>query len=473
MRKLKWAGWTGAAAGIVAAVAWSCGSTDVTCENLATCPASDGGSGSGTGGNGGCSSADPPATSTCLNEAAVFVSPKGSDASGTGKKAAPFKTIAMALQAASRTTFKRVYVCGSAFTVKSLSKGLTMEDFELVAANATMPGDSSIGVIVDSSINVAFRNVRVASGAGAAGRPGTDGMKGADGDPAGMQQRGAGAQCPFGFPAQLGGSWLSASSCGSTGGAGGTAARGNEGSAGFPGTPRTNVVDPANSNGGPKSGQDGTRGSDGLAGMAGVLSPMGASFSGAGFNPALSGGDGTDGFVAQGGGGGGASDTTSSTCIGASGGAGGIGGCGGKKGTGGGSGGASIAVLSWMSGVSFTDCVLIAGNGGNGGRGGNGGPGGLGRPGAEGGAGFAGDAGDMIAKGGHGGLGGNGGSGGSGTGGSGGPSYALVYKGDSPARSSLMTVPGTKGLGGVGGTVANVNAPSGSDGDSRGEFPVP
>src|SRR6266508_2261412 len=309
MRKLKWLSLTGVTVGWIAAVGWSCGSTDVTCEDLATCRPVDGGSTSGTGGNGGCTSTEPPATSTCVNEAAVFVSPKGNDASGTGRKAAPYKTIAMALQAASKTTFKRVYACddgtgypeslsieatldgltiyggfdcawtygasahrakvnpptGSPVTVKGLTKGLTMEDFELVAATATMPGGSSIGVIVDTSANVVFRGVRIAAANGAPGSPGVDGAGGQDAPMVQGQQQGLNASCAAVGTLQPGGAWPSMSGCGSRGGPGGDGRLGSDGSAGSAGNPRANVTPLDNDNSGAKgpTGEDGKPGSNG------------------------------------------------------------------------------------------------------------------------------------------------------------------------------------------------------------------
>jgi hypothetical protein len=112
-------------AGVVGLLAWSCGSTDVTCEDLANCakpPAEDAStdesaaSGSDSAEVGtheaeaGCTSTSPPSDGGCLNEAiAIFVSPKGND-SASGKRGSELRTIGAALRA-SKTGPKRIYVC--------------------------------------------------------------------------------------------------------------------------------------------------------------------------------------------------------------------------------------------------------------------------------------------------------------------------------------------------------------------------
>src|SRR6185503_19652938 len=146
-----------------------------------------------------------PANSACLisEKYGVFVSPQGSDATGNGTRAAPYKTLANGLQRAQGNVM-RVYVCdegtgysdaltvdatldgmslyggfecmgwsyattrrarvhpvsGVALTVKGLTVGLTVEDFEFDAADAAM-GESSIGGIVENSGNVVLRGVKM------------------------------------------------------------------------------------------------------------------------------------------------------------------------------------------------------------------------------------------------------------------------------------------------------------------------
>jgi hypothetical protein len=152
-----------------------------------------------------------------------------------------------------------------------------------------------------------------------------------------------------------------------------------------------------------------------------------------------------------------------------------MGGCGGKPGTGGASGGASVAVLNWQSALTLDRCELVATDGGAGAKGGNGGPGGAGKPGAPGGLAYDGpDGGTSVGKAGSGGAGGNGGPGGSGAGGNGGPSYALVYKGDTPTKlNGTLLAHGAGGAKGIGGGLDVAKAPDGFAGGSADEFSVP
>jgi hypothetical protein len=151
-----------------------------------------------------------PVESACLisEKYGIFVSPQGSDTTGIGTRTAPYKTLAKALQSA-KGNVMRVYACdegtgypdaltidatfdgmslyggfecagwsyattrrarvhpvsGVALTVKALTVGLTVEDFEFDAADAAM-GESSIGGIVDSSANVVLRGLKIVAGKG-------------------------------------------------------------------------------------------------------------------------------------------------------------------------------------------------------------------------------------------------------------------------------------------------------------------
>ncbi len=539
--------------GIIGAglLAWACGSTDVSCEDTATCPRppSDGGRDGARDADAGPSdapvemglgegSADaasdpseaqgsdgPPATdaactstlapdeSPCFNEKlALLVSPNGLDAvNATGERGKEFRTISAAL-AVIGSGIRRIYVCddgrgyldtiaidatanaavdgvsiyggfdcawnyattrrakvnppaGPALIVKGIVGSVKLADFELDGANATASGSSSIGAIVDTSMNVVLVRAKITSGTGADGAPGVGGVKGDDGMQPAMMQNGSSGLCPTNLTFQVGGSWASASSCGSKGGGGGFANAGTIGSPGLPGTP-------GSTNGGAEGGMRGGDGVDGVAGTLGAGSAPLGFFSAAGYTVSPPGGSGTDGAVGQGGGGGGASNATG-TCIGASGGAGGMGGCGGKKGLGGGSGGASVAVLSWSSALTLDHCDLVAGDGGGGGMGGNGGPGGAGANGGTGGPAFASDAGETVGAGGNGGKGGRGGAGGPGAGGNGGPSYGFVYKGDSPSKVGTSPTHGNSGAKGIGGTRSDgAKAADGLVADSANELQV-
>jgi hypothetical protein len=524
-------------AGLTAALlVSSCGSTDVTCEDLATCPRSgqDGGGdeteagADGQGGGGsdaadaaevgdaGCTSTLPPSKSLCINgDIALLVSSRAGDG-GTGKRGSEFKTIGAAIRAAQLGP-KRIYICDDgvpyteaiaidAFTDPALDGisfygGFDCADWTYSAdkrARVSPPSGPALTLRkIMSGVNLADLELVSADASTTAwgtssiaaivdtatnvvfervkitSGAGADGQAGADGLP------GDNAQAVR--PMQQG---LAAMCPGSAamqiGGYWNATTCGSKGGSGGPanqgasGYPGLAGVPGALDNSGLAGGVDGQIGADGAAGTPGVASSAIGSYTPLGYTPALPGGDGGDGAVGQGGGGGGASNATGNLCIGASGGAGGMGGCGGKKGLGGASGGASIALLSWSSiKLTLDHCDLIAGNGGGGGKGGNGGLAGSGKPGAEGGAAYTSDAGDNIAKGGHGGPGGNGGLAGSGAGGNGGPSYALVYKGDSPSKIVTTTTHGRGGTPGSGGMqVGGVKAADGTTPDPQNELQV-
>jgi hypothetical protein len=437
----------------------------------------------------------------------VFVSPSGSDATGAGTRSAPFRTLNRGLQAAKAETM-RVFACdngagytdpvtidatldglavyggfecagwtlvanartrvrpptGPALTIAGLAAGVTVENFELQAADAAI-GASSIAVQVHASLHVVFRNSRIAAGKGGAGHAGAHGAAGKDGEPSGRDQRGHPASCVPPIVSQAGGVAL-AGACGSKGGNGGACETANGSLPGESGIPLTGVDPPNQPNGGTAwiHDRNGRKGSDGVAGLGGNSNSKAGSFTASGYALAPAGGDGAAGNAAQGGGGGsGGEPDQSNACIGATGGAGGMGGCGGAHGTGGGAGGASVALLSWTSGITLDKCELISADGGPGGSGGNGGPGGKGSEGAEGGDGnldF--DAGPSLLGGGPGGPGGTGGPGGGGAGGNGGPTYGIVYAGGRPSQIGGTTVArGSGGMKGFGGLSPIATLPDG------------
>ena len=128
-------GAAGAVGLTAAALASSCGSTEVTCEDLATCSRSttgqDGGGGhegGGSGGDGGaeaneastdveaapgCSATKTPAEDVCVIDEhyGVFVSPKPAPDDADGSRAHPFASLATAFQAAKAGGGLRVYAC--------------------------------------------------------------------------------------------------------------------------------------------------------------------------------------------------------------------------------------------------------------------------------------------------------------------------------------------------------------------------
>jgi len=466
--------------------------------------------------------AKSPTDSTCLisEKYGVFVSPQGSNTAGAGIRAAPYKTLARALQAA-KGNVMRVYACdegsgytdaltidatfdgmslyggfecttwtyattrrarvhpasGVALNVKGLTAGVTVEDFEFDAADAPV-GESSIGAIVGTAANLTLRRVTIQAGKGGAGADGADGANGADALSVELSEEGLPAICPADVSQQFGGMWLRPAPCATLGGVGGAANRGQSGGAGVAGGPTTNI---ATSNigtgGGP--GAAGAKGSDGNPGAPGMAGSAGGMFSASGYTVAQSGSNGLDGYPAQGGGGGVASSASGLwNCIGASGGAGGMGGCGGSAGIGGASGGASVALLTWMAPITLDQCELTSSAGGTGGKGGNGGNGGFGKWGALGGHAYTGDAGAPggagIGMGATGGPGGNGGNGGSAAGGDGGPSYTIVYKGSAPIKlNGTLLAHREGGAKGIGGAVTNVKAPDGLIGGAADDFIVP
>ena len=444
----------------------------------------------------------------------VFVSPEGSDATGAGTRSAPFRTINRGLQAAKIETM-RVFVCdngagfidpitidptfegislyggfdcaawklaesartavhpvvGPALLVSSLMQGVTIESFELRAADAA-PGASSIAVQVQSSAGVVLRRSRLLAGKGGAGQTGADGPPGADGEVPGPAQRGRSASCVPPILSQPGGSW-GAATCGSKGGSGGACDTTLGSLPGDDGTP-SNFVDPPNvANGATHwlADRNGRPGSRGIGGESGLANRQPGSFTATGYALAAPGNDGAHGHAAQGGGGGSSGEADPSNwCIGATGGAGGMGGCGGVPGVGGGAGGASVALLSWTSSVTLDQCEVASGDGGPGGNGGKGGVGGKGAIGAEGGEGvFDPDAGASLVGAGSGGPGGNGGPGGGGAGGNGGPTYAIAYSGARPLQIGGTTITlGVGGVPGAGGHSPVVMQPDGGVADGGG-----
>ena len=193
----------------------------------------------------------------------VFVSPAGSDSTGAGTRAAPYRTLARALQAAKFDT-RRVYACdngtgyadgvtldatldgmelfggfncatwmlngvgrtqinatsGPALTARGLVVGVTFERFDFASANAET-GASSIAVLLDTAANVILRKARIVAGRGGTGQAGAAGDPGTDGNVAGPEQDGAPAECNNAPPLDhLGGAWAQASVCGSRGGTG-------------------------------------------------------------------------------------------------------------------------------------------------------------------------------------------------------------------------------------------------------------
>lgn len=467
----------------------NCGTGGAGASTTAT---GGGGSTGGTGGEGGTitpvecvpSEASGPIASGC----GVFVATSGKDES-SGSKESPVKTLGAAF-AKAKEGGNRVYACAQTFTEAvtldasvtvfggldctaaweyigttqrttwtaasdqtplhlASDVSLTLEDVNIVAAEAMAAGGSSIAVIADAQSTLDVRRVDVSAGAGAKGADGesfpgtaTDGATGSTGVDACTTAQAITAPAPV-------------NRCGdidSAGGSGGISET-VQGSSGNSGLPQTT------DNGGAgevatacKLGTIGANGMNGEAGIGGSgLGTIGVTgYSGA------PGGGGTAGATAQGGGGGGGSKggtgsgkcTDATKAAGASGGSGGSGGCGGLGGNGGLPGGSSIGIVSLGATLVFEDAKIATQKGGTGGTGSEGQIGGAGAPGGNGGA-VPGTA-TMLKQGCKGGTGGTGGNGGKGGGGRGGHSLGIAHTGVAPDFSGAAISFATGGEGGLG-----------------------
>src|SRR5438477_280780 len=116
---------------IAGILAWSCGPTDVTCEDLANCTRL----------------VEDVATD---ERAADGVSLYG------GFDCATWSYGGARAKVSSPT--------GPALVLRGLTAGVTLADFELASPNATVLGTSSVGAIVDTSLHVLFERVKITSG---------------------------------------------------------------------------------------------------------------------------------------------------------------------------------------------------------------------------------------------------------------------------------------------------------------------
>ena len=441
--------------------------------------AGDGGeSGVGGAGTGGalCDATQAPGEDSCVisEEYGVFVSAAGDDAAGNGSRAKPFATLSKAIEQASKKD-KRVYACADggryeesleldaaanglelyggfacddwSYSTSAQSRlssktalalhvdgvnGLRVEDFRIQAADATAPGESSVGVFVASSTKVVFRRVRIEAGAGMAGENGTredfvfpereelDGNSASDGTGADPKV----CECPGGT-ATSGGSGGDAQIGGQNGG-NGAPAHGTAGGAGGDAAASSCSV-----------GGGGSNGASAPAPTPAAGASKVGSLTSAGWTPA-SGSDGAVGAAGQGGGGG-ASSTTGG---GGGGGGGGCGGCGGAGGKGGQGGGGSIGLAAFESEVALEDAVLLTGHAGDGGKGIRGQTGQT----------EAGFAGDRTLNGCDGGAGGLGGDGAASGGGAGGISVGILWSGSmAPTQHNVSITTGASGAEGTGG----------------------
>lgn len=353
----------------------------------------------------------------------------------------------------------RPVVTGEAVAVRAnAANDLTFEGLEVVAADATQPGGSSIAVLLDDSDGVRLLGNVIRAGAGAPGVDGAspDGFRAARG--AGGARGGAARLCVSrtaggtrGVNYRDGGNGGLGGGTNPTGGANAEARSSGGGGGGAAGT---------NSSRNGRSGGDATaNGSPGANGNAGVaFGAVDADGSYIAESEATSGARGGTGY---GGGGGGGAHGFLGFCggSGGGGGGGGQGGAGASPGTG---GGASFAVL--LVGLSVAEIAendLQTSVGGNGGSGGTGQLGGLGGDGASGGIRGCDSLIPSICTGtgGSGGDGSPGGRGGHGGGGGGGPSIAVVEGPDASLVLNGNVV--TLGGGGAGGSSQGNAGPAG------------
>jgi len=346
----------------------------------------------------------------------------------------------------------RPVVSGDATAVNGESaNNLTLEGLEIVAANATGTGESSIAVRLKESTGVRLALNVLRPGNGGSGSAGT---KGTDGNPGSNGTRGGGAfTCVLG-PGGAGGSRGANYRAGGNGGAGQI---GN-------GTGGSNAADQPNGGngggGGTSSSKNGKGGTDGeVNGTDGAHGTGGAAFgalSADGYDPGTAlGATGLAGGHGWGGGGGGGAHGFTFVLASGCGPGGGGGGGGGERGTGGtggtGGGGSFGVLVLGITTVDIVDNEILTGTGGTGGQGGARGLGGSGGVGALGGS----RACDSIATstctgtGGTGGDGSRGGHGGYGGGGGGGPSIGVLE--DAAATATLGGNVFTIGSGGAGG----------------------
>lgn len=453
-------------------------------------PAESDGAGDTGSSNGGSLSPCVPAQSEdpVDDECGVFVASHGGD-TAAGTKDRPVATLKVAVERA-RAIKRPVYACAEDFkeaivippgvtiygglacadswvyvgiTQKTiiipapgaipvtLAEGFEqvhLEDIAIKAADAVLPGGSSIAVIADGA-TADFVRCEISAGNGKDGDDGAPWMgpvEPADPDDPAIRGNGGANACTGGVTDTPGGIAKTNNLCTTAIGGAGGIGRVDSGDSGMDGQPlpvdNSEAWGIGGSGGGAagcKSGESGLIGVDGAPGSGGIAL---GTISSSGFVGG-SGLNGAPGSAAQGGGGGGGAKGKPG-CAGAGGGSGGAGGCGGQGGKGGQAGGASIALISLSATLTFTDVTLKAGAGGKGGSGSDGQDGGVGGTGGKGGLGSGTPAACAGGQGGQGGLGGKGG------GGRGGHSLGIAYLGTAPSTVGATIQTGAAGEGGLG-----------------------
>ncbi len=313
---------------------------------------------------------------------------------------------------------------------------LTIDGFTIMAADATSPSQSSIGIGLNACTNLYVTNNTIHTGNGMPGSNGGTGTSYTSSASGGKD----GANAYFALTCGKAGGSGGGSSIGRAGGYGGYS--GGAGGGGAGGAGQNGGGAGGSSVGLGKNGNDGKPGAPGGIGGTGSFGPaFGTAASG--FYYAANGGTGKQG--AHGYGGGGGSGGGAGVACSGSGGGGGAGGHGGNPGYGGNGGGGSFGIiLTDGSAVTIKNNQITTGNGANGGYGGKGGKG-------QGGGsrGYGGDGNANGGAGGDGGVGGAGGYGGYGGSGGGGPVIGIVEAGSSSTRDGNVFTLGDPGAGGV------------------------
>lgn len=441
-----------------------------------------------------CNRCDPArAPSPIADDCGFFVSASAGDDAQGGTKERPVRTLARAIELA-RARTSHVYACAETFEESvTLPSGIVLfggfdchrgfafpndarattiapppdavgvtvtpgeatarlQHVAVRAADATLPGGSSVAVLALPGSRLRIVQGAIVAGSGGHGVDGAHGSRewttapsgvdGASGDVTCGQNDGIGGEAPA----------IDCGSLVSMGGRGGTGLAiedAEDGDDGFPAS-----EDPGAGLGGEgqssvaacTSGADGSDGAHGEVGRGGR--GRGSLLASAGYI-GEDGEDGRSGAPGQGGGGGGASTSLQMCPIdasgedGAGGGAGGTGGCSGAGGLGGSYGGASLGIVAIFAEVSLDAVEIRTGRGGDGGDGGAPELGGKGGVGGLGGLSVFG-----ISPGCDGGRGGRGGDGGYGGGGAGGPSIGVAFVGAEPKQSRLSIVTAGGGRGG-------------------------
>jgi len=326
---------------------------------------------------------------------------------------------------------------GPVFTVKGVTN-FSVYDLDITAPSATMPGASSMGVLVAVS-TANFVRVKVHAGDGVAGAPVAAPANNFDPlmTPVDPVIRGL-----FGNGVTPGATKTCTTVCvatannvHSTGGKGGVPGDGSAGTTGLAGTPDYNGVAPNDGAGGLEfaTPPDGHTGANAPAVAGGAGAATFGQLTAEGWAP-TSGQPGTLGGPGQGGGGGAGNYNNGGD-------GGGCGGCPGSFGGGGKAGGSSFAMLSFNSTLTLDACELSTGKAGSGSSGASGQVGQIG----------GGGTGGTNEHGG--GAGGKGADGGGGGGGAAGLSVAVGYTGTKPTipANTMMTVDPTPAIGGAAG----------------------